>query len=94
MPLTIKNDPVPLHSDENGTVFVGGSSITFREVIEKYLDGQTADQIVEHFGTLRLADVHYVIAYFLQHRARVEAYFLKHEIEMAKAVKQTNKNKP
>ena len=86
MPLTIKNDPVPLHSDENGTVFVGGSSITFRAVIEKYLDGEKPEQIVHCYPELRLADVHYVISYFLRHRARAEMYFLKHEIEMGKTV--------
>jgi len=54
-------------------------------VIEKYLDGEAVEQIVQHYPELRLADVHYVIAYFLRHRARVEAYFLKHELALAKA---------
>ena len=60
---------VPLRTDETGVVRVGKTRVTLDVVIGCYKRGETAEQIVEDFDTLRLADVHGVIAYYLGHQA-------------------------
>ena len=45
--------------------------------------GNTAEDIQSHFPALRLADIYAVIAYYLNHRAEVEAYLESHEAAVA-----------
>jgi uncharacterized protein (DUF433 family) len=79
MTLSIQTDPVPLRLDSNGTIRVGETRIPLERVIESYRSGSTAEGIVEAFDTLRLADVHAVIAYYLNHKIEVEGYLRERE---------------
>lgn len=82
--------PVPLRADEHGVVRVGDTSIPIDRVVYAFNQGATPEQIVYSFDTLQLADVYAVIAYYLHHRAAVDAYLqqqerkaaeLRHEVE-------------
>jgi len=64
----------PLRMDDAGTVRVGTSRVTLDSLISSYLDGNTAEEIVQQFPSMSLAQVHASIAYYLLHRAEVEAY--------------------
>lgn len=80
MTLTIGADPVPLNVDETGTVRVGGTRVTLDTVISVYQQGYTPEGIVRGFPPLKLADVHAVISYYLNHREEVEAYLRQREV--------------
>jgi uncharacterized protein (DUF433 family) len=67
-------EPPPLQMTPDGVVKVGGTRVTLDTVIGAYHQGETAEQIAEHYSALSLADVHAVIAYYLRHRSEVEAY--------------------
>jgi uncharacterized protein (DUF433 family) len=71
-------DPLPLRADESGTIRVGGTRVTLESVIADYERGRTPEEIVSDFDVLKLADVHRVIAYYLDHRADVSKY-LQHQ---------------
>lgn len=77
---------LPLDPDAHGVVRVGGTRVTLESVLHAYLDGETAEGIVERFPVLDLADVHATIAWFLRHRASAEAYLAAARTEAAEPV--------
>jgi uncharacterized protein (DUF433 family) len=66
--------PVPLQTDEDGAVRVGGTRVTLDTVVAAFQDGATAEEIAEQFPAVALPDVYAVIAYYLRHRQEVESY--------------------
>ncbi|MBO0699558.1 MAG: DUF433 domain-containing protein, partial [Zavarzinella sp.] len=64
---TFEPRPVPLDRLPNGVLRVAGTRIGLDLVIGAYKAGQTPEQIVEAYDSLRLADVYALIAYYLDH---------------------------
>ena len=84
--LPLHADRPTLRVDEGGAVRVGKSRISLDLVVEQYENGITPENMVRTYDTLVLADVHAVIAYYLQHRDEVRAY-LKRRTEEAAALR-------
>jgi uncharacterized protein (DUF433 family) len=72
--LAIAVEPTPLDTDSGGVVRVGGTRVTLDSVVYSFLEGSTAEQILDQYPSLRLADVYAVISYYLRHQEDVEAY--------------------
>jgi uncharacterized protein (DUF433 family) len=72
--LPLEPRPVPLTRLENGTLRVTGTRIPLERIVEQYNGGQTPEQIVEAFDTLRLSDVYTLIGFYLDHRVAVDEY--------------------
>lgn len=83
MPLIFEPESVPLSVDECGRIRVGGTRVTLDSVIHRFRDGASAEGIVDSFDSLDLADVYATLAYYLRHRAEVDAYLLEREVEAA-----------
>jgi uncharacterized protein (DUF433 family) len=79
MNLTVAADPVPLRVDSSGAVRVGRTRVLLDLVVFGYKQGESAEQIAEHYPALQLADVNAVIAYYLRHQDEVEAYLRARE---------------
>lgn len=77
--ITITSDAVPLRLDAGGVVRVGGTRVTLHTVISAFRDYSSAEEIVHHYPSLKLADVYLVIGYYLNHREEVDAYLGKQE---------------
>lgn len=73
-PFAVVVDPLPLRLVEGGTYRIGKTRVQLDTVIYAYNSGSTAQQIVEDYPTLELADVYSVIGYYLRHRSDVDAY--------------------
>lgn len=65
---------VPLRIDEHGKIRVGNTRVLLEIVIHAFERGETAEDIIDSYSTLSLADVYAVLAYYLTHRAEVDAY--------------------
>jgi uncharacterized protein (DUF433 family) len=65
---------VPLTLTEDGTIRVTGSQVAFESVVYQYQQGNTAEAILESFPSVKLADIHAVISYYLNHRDQVDEY--------------------
>jgi uncharacterized protein (DUF433 family) len=65
---------VPLRTDENDKIRVGDTRVLLELVIHAFQQGESAEGIVDSYSSLKLADVYAVIAYYLTHRAEVDAY--------------------
>lgn len=89
MSLTIKNEPVPLATDPDGVMRVGGTRVTLDTVIAAFTQGAAAEEIVYRYPTLNLADVYAVISFYLRRKPEVEEY-LKQREKTAEKVRREN----
>ncbi|MBI4606471.1 MAG: DUF433 domain-containing protein [Planctomycetes bacterium] len=71
--LTQTTERIPLSTDADGTMRIAGTRVTLLTVITAFQEGQTPEQIVQSFGSLRLDDAYAVITYYLRHKAEVDA---------------------
>lgn len=74
MGLDFDRPAVPLRTDAQGVVRVGGRRVTLDTVIGAFRRGATPEEIVQDYSWLQLADVYAVIAFYLQNQPAVEAY--------------------
>src|SRR5947209_19331088 len=74
MSLTVTSEPVPLRTEADGSVRVGNTRVLLDLVVAAFLDGASAEEIVEQFPTLDLADVYSVLGFYLRNRDAVDAY--------------------
>ncbi len=79
--LPLHPDPLPLRIEDGGVVRVGNSRISLDLIVELYENGKTPEEMVRAYDTLKLADVHMVVAYYLRHRGEVQAYLTRREQE-------------
>lgn len=76
MRLTVGPEPVPLASDADGVVRVGGTRVTLDAMAGAFEEGASPEEVAQRHPTLDLADVYSVFAYYLRHRAEVQDYLL------------------
>jgi len=89
MILSPSPEAIPLAVDADGVVRIGNTRVTLDAVIAAFADGATAEEIVQQYPSLHLADVYSVIAYYLRHATEVTAY-LQHRRVQQDAVRQQN----
>ncbi|MCC5635689.1 DUF433 domain-containing protein [Nostoc sp. CHAB 5844] len=92
MTLAIVAESTPLTLNEDGVVLVGKTRVTLDTVVTAFLEGATAEEIVEQYPSLQLADVYSVIGYYLRRKTEVDAY-LKIRQERAAQVRQENERR-
>jgi uncharacterized protein (DUF433 family) len=88
MPLTFEPEAPPLRVDESGAVRVGKTRVLMVLVVRAFLNGESAEGIVESYDSLSLAEAYAVIAYYLRHRAEVDEYLAEYEREGAEIRRQ------
>ncbi len=76
-------EPIPLATDEEGVIRVGGTRVTLATVIDTFRTGATPEEIAEDFPVLRLDDVYAVLTYYLRHRQEVDEYLGKRRARAA-----------
>lgn len=74
MSIDIGSQAPPLQLDADDVVRVGGTRVTLDSIVSAFRDGASAEEIVQQFPSLALADVYAVIAYYLSHKSDVERY--------------------
>ncbi len=79
MSLEIINEPIPLKTDAAGIVRVGGTRVPLDSVIFAFNQGATAEEIVQQYPSLDLADVYAVVSYYLRHRDEVDVYLCQRQ---------------
>jgi len=85
-------EPVPLNTDLDGVVRVGGTRVTLDTVVAAFRDGMTPEGIVEQFPALGLADVYSTIGYYLSHTDEIDAYLEKRD-RLASEVRRENESR-
>ncbi|MDQ3601495.1 MAG: DUF433 domain-containing protein [Actinomycetota bacterium] len=87
--LKVQPEPVPLLTDVHGVVRVGPSRVTLESVVHAFRAGATAEEIVQQYPSVELADVYAVVTYYLRHREEVDGYLRDREVN-ALAVREAN----
>lgn len=77
----IETQTVPLATDAQGVARVGGTRIPLDTVIAAFLEGDTAEGIVDQYPSISLADVYSVISYYLNHKEQVDQYLIEGRVE-------------
>ena len=74
MSLAVGPEPVPLATDANGVVRVGGTRVTLDVLAGAFEEGASPEEVAQRHPTLDLADVYSIFTYYLRHRAEVQDY--------------------
>jgi uncharacterized protein (DUF433 family) len=75
----IEPEPVPLVRDQAGRLLVPGTRISLDILVAAFKRGESPEAIHDDYETVSLADVYAIFAYYLRHRAEVEAYLAEQE---------------
>ena len=76
-------EQVPLIKDDAGRLMIIGTRVPLDTLVAAFKRGESPESIHESYDTVALADVYAVLAYYLRHRAEVEAYLAEQEREGA-----------
>lgn len=66
--------PAPLAIGADGVIRVGGTRVTLDTILAAFDEGATAEEIVQQYPSLSLADVYQTIGYYLSRSAELDAY--------------------
>jgi uncharacterized protein (DUF433 family) len=79
MTLPLEAEPLPLHTDQDGTIRIGQTRVPLETVIHAFNEGSAAEEIAYRYPTLELADIYATITYYLRHHAAVDEYLREQE---------------
>lgn len=89
---TDTTERVPVHTDADGVVRVGGTRVTLDTLVAAFDAGATAEEILQQYPSVALADVYSVIAYYLRHQAEIQAYITQRQ-QQAGQVREQNEQR-
>ncbi|MEW6239035.1 MAG: DUF433 domain-containing protein [Candidatus Omnitrophota bacterium] len=92
MPLTFSPEILPLEVDADEVVRIGKTRVTLDVVMEAFQEGATAEEIVQQYPSLQLADVYNVIGYCLRRSDEIAAYLEKRKKDI-EAIRQENESR-
>ena len=72
--LDIVASRLPIQSDADGVMRVGGTRVRLETVLYAFRSGCAPDEIWYKYPSLLLSDIYAVVAYYLQHTEEVDAY--------------------
>lgn len=83
---------LPLRLTEDGTIRIANSRVSLDSIVHHYKLGASAEQIVQKFLGLELADVYAAIAYYLNHEEAIEEYLHEQEAKGDEVQKKIESN--
>lgn len=78
----------------DGGYWIAGTRVSLDSVVYAFLDGLSPESIVDSFETLTLEQVYGAIAYYLGHRADIDAYLKASEAEFDEFCRQAREAHP
>lgn len=87
----VATEPIPLVEGADRVMRVRGTRVTLDTVLAAFQGGATAEEIVQQYPSLSLADVYQVIGYALRHASALESYFAQRR-EHAQATRERNES--
>ncbi|MBI3303945.1 MAG: DUF433 domain-containing protein [Deltaproteobacteria bacterium] len=78
----------------DGGYWVTGTRVSLDSVVYAFLDDLSPESIVDNFETLTLEQAYGAIAYYLGHRAEIDAYLKQSEAEFDEFCRQMREAHP
>jgi uncharacterized protein (DUF433 family) len=85
MELHAPPERVPIETDADGVIRVGGTRVTLDTLVAAFDAGATAEEIAQQYPSVILADIYSVIAYYLRHQPDVRMYLSERQRQAASA---------
>jgi uncharacterized protein (DUF433 family) len=92
MPEALNTEPVPLETDSDGVIRVRGTRITLDTVWFAFSEGATAEEIVQQYPSLSLADAYQAIGYCLRHLSEMDGYLTRRSLSI-KEIRSSNESR-
>jgi len=83
---------VPVRTDADGVIRVGGTRVTLDTLVAAFEAGATPEEIVQQYPTVELADVYMVIAYYLRQRTKLDDYLARRD-QSARRIRDENERR-
>jgi uncharacterized protein (DUF433 family) len=91
MTLKVVPQSPPIETNGDGVILVGKTRVTLDTVVSAFEHGATAEEIVHHYPSLKLADVYGAIAFYLNNQQEIEVY-LQERKQQAQEIRQINES--
>lgn len=75
----IATEIIPLETDTHGVIRVGKTRVTLDTIVLAFNDGATAEEIAQQYPSVSLADIYYIIGYYLRRHAEIENYLARRQ---------------
>lgn len=85
-------ETIPLETDSEGVIRVSGTRVTLDTIVQAFANGATAEEIAQRYPSVPLADIYYVLGYYLRRAEEVEAYLLRRR-QQAEQIRQQNETR-
>ena len=85
---TDTTERVPVQTDADGVVRVVGTRVTLESLVAAFDTGATAEEVVQQYPSVALADVYTVIAYYLRHQPEIQVYLTQRRQQAAQVCEQ------
>ena len=92
MPEALDSEPFPLETGPDGVIRVRGTRVTLDTLWAAFQDGATAEEIVQQYPSLSLADAYQAIGYCLRNCALVAGYLAK-RTESGEEIRASNESR-
>jgi uncharacterized protein (DUF433 family) len=84
----------PYIEERNGGLCVAGTRVSLDSVVISFQEGDSPEQIVESFSTLKLAQVYGAIAYYLENEETINEYIAEGQRELERTVPPLSQQAP
>jgi uncharacterized protein (DUF433 family) len=74
MTLDMEKEAPPLRADCGGEIRVGNTRVALASVLAAFCEGATPEEINQRFPSTRLADIYHILAHYLAHRPKMDAF--------------------
>ena len=92
MPEALNSEPFPLETGPDGVIRVGGTRVTLDTIWAAFQEGATAEEIVQQYPSLSLADAYQAIGYCLRNRVLVTRY-LANRTDSGEDIRKSNESR-
>lgn len=92
MAISFASEVIPLDTDPDGVIRVGNTRVSLDTLVGAFSDGATAEEIVQQYPSLKLADVYQVIGYYLRRPMEVEPYLQQRKAQ-AETIRRENETR-
>jgi uncharacterized protein (DUF433 family) len=92
MPEALNSEPFPLETSPDGVIRVRGTRVTLDTIWAAFQEGATAEEIVQQYPSLSLADAYQAIGYCLRNRPLVAGYLAKRS-ESGEEIRRLNESR-
>ena len=90
----LTNELIPLVEGPDGVLRVRGTRVTLETVLAAFAGGATAEEIVQQYPSISLADAYQAIGYYLRHSSELQGYLARRRREICETRKSNETNWP